>query len=119
EPRRGKLLYSRRDRGGSEERGDPGRLLDLITSPHRPHPLDAASELARQRLSVKVANWPPLFSHFSCLFQGSAVSGLASGSLTNATFSFWVAQETSVPAAASNKPVATALSNLRIRTSID
>src|SRR5205807_7576374 len=73
----------------------------------------------RQRLSVKVANWPPLFSHFSCLFHGSAVSGLASGSLTNATFSFWVAQETSVPAAASNKPVATALSNLRIRTSID
>src|SRR5207237_6788259 len=49
----------------------------------------------------------------------SADSGFPSGSLTNATCSFWDAHETNMPAAASNKTAATFLSCLRICASID
>src|SRR5437867_5050429 len=63
-------------------------------------------------------NWPPV-SHFSCLFQGIAPSGFASGSFTKATFSFWLAHETNKPAATSSKAAATFRSCLRICASIN
>src|SRR6202022_2235034 len=71
-----------------------------------------------QRWSLKFANWPPV-SHFSCLFQGHADSAFASGSLTSATCSFWLAHETNMVAAASNRTAATFLSCLRICASIN
>src|ERR1041384_47164 len=48
-----------------------------------------------------------------------AVSAFASGSLTNATSFFWVAQETSVLAATSSRPAEIQGLKLRIRVSID
>src|SRR5438876_6613135 len=48
-----------------------------------------------------------------------AVSDFASGSLTNATSFFWVAQETSVLAAASKSPAEIHGLKLRIRVSIN